>query len=983
MNRKINKKGFTLTEILAVIAILGVILAIAVPSYNSLSKKFEKAYYEKLDGSVLAAAKSYYKENAESRPAELLYSSVVTFSELIDNKNIDDIKGYKSESNLKGRIIIVKKVEGYDYKMCYLDSDKNSDNNKEYEKNGESPVADEDLLKKLGTTNDTNTNNCDANWLKNTKETFEARYGSADEIYLYYSETNNPKTIKEKLGVEKTLIKLSSFSSSEKLLELEKVELGNTKYYPENITAIDLRTAKEEDHKYNLIYRKIKTEADEEEDKDSVVKKELHVVRYDAPVVKVGDEEINGKTLPYNTEINLSISAKDKERHKNLNGDNAALETTFEEKIYCGGTWRDWSTVSNGKKIYTKNSVDCEDSSIKIKYRWQDKQKNISKETKEPYTMDLIEENPKLEVKLESGGKVYEPGQWTNKDIDATLNVTGIKRDVDLYSKKDSGTDTKFNTGGEGTYNYKITEETASSTYTFSLKEKDTSNPVKNGDNNVEVRKTVKIDKTSPLVATIITDSSYNKKYDSDINLTMSWTNKDLWFNVFVKDELSGIENVTFKLKSTGATIPVHWVQEPDDYKDITAGSILNSLTKRYRDYASNGYSRYILHFYEDIEDDVIINVIDLAGNKYTKEVKIKLDTTPPSPPSIYFFGISTDKFYIISGKDNLSGVSEDQYKKPGSNEWKTYSSIIHLTAETGTYYAKSIDRAGNESDPTSKNYVKEETESKYTIYFDSNGGSGSMSPMKNISRNAKVTLTKNAFTKSGYNFMGWATSKDSSTVAYYDQQDVAGITSGSSITLYAVWKKGLVATFKYNKATWATDTTASCNLYNGETSCTIKAPEIPNAPGTNRRDQSTSASVRNKGNNPYKTLFTVVGWSTNKNATSAQYASRGTITLSANTTYYAIVKINKTRFYAFPNEDYGLYCRKAAGQAYAKENFKGMILTNTSTAAYYNSTNWQYTGGKMWFVGNVDPSNLCSGGSLGVGKVCTSCWVPGDWVDW
>lgn len=966
MNRKINKKGFTLTEILAVIAILGVILAIAVPSYNSLSKKFEKEYYEKLDGSVLAAAKSYYKENAESRPAELLYSSVVTFSELIDNKNIDDIKGYKSESNLKGRIIIVKKVEGYDYKMCYLEP------NTEDEKNASTTLTDKNLLEKLGTNEPTNTNNCDANWLKNTKETFEARYGSADEIYLYYSETNNPKTIKEKLGITKTLKKKSSKGE-----DLDSVPLNDKTYYPTNITGVDLTVAEDSD---KIIFVTYPIQGDNVTEN---ITKEVNIVRYDAPIVKVGDEEINGKTLPYNTEINLSVSDDDTRRHKNLNGDNAALETTFEEKIYCGGTWRDWSTVSNGKKIYTKNSVDCEDSSIKIKYRWQDKQKNISKETKEPYTMDLIEENPKLEVKLESGGKIYELGQWTNKDIDATLNVTGIKRDVDLYSKKDSGTDTKFNTGGEGTYNYKITEETASSTYIFSLKEKDTSNPVKNGDNDVKVRKTVKIDKTAPLVATIITDASYDKKYDSDVNITMSWTNKDLWFNVFVKDELSGIENVTFKLKSTGATIPVHWVQEPDDYKDITAGSILNSLTKRYRDYASNGYSRYILHFYEDIEDDVIINATDSAGNKYTKEVKIKLDGTPPSPPSIYFFGISTDKFYIISGKDNLSGVSEDQYKKPGSNEWKTYSSIIHLTAETGTYYAKSIDRAGNESAPTSKNYVKEETESKYTIYFDSNGGSGSMSPMKNISRNAKVTLTKNAFTKSGYNFMGWATSKDSSTVAYYDQQEVAGITSGSSITLYAVWKKGLVATFKYNKATWATDTTASCNLYNGETSCTIKAPEIPNAPGTNRRDQSTSASVRNKGNNPYKTLFSVVGWSTNKNATSAQYASRGTITLSANTTYYAIVKINKTRFYAFPNEDYGLYCRKAAGQAYAKENFKGMILTNTSTAAYYNSTNWQYTGGKMWFVGNVDPSNLCSGGSLGVGKVCTSCWVPGDWVDW
>lgn len=975
MNRKINKKGFTLTEILAVIAILGVILAIAVPSYNSLSKKFEKAYYEKLEGSVLAAAKSYYKENAESRPAELLYSSVVTFSELKTSKNIDDIKGYKSNIDLKGRIIIVKKAEGYDYKMCYLYSDKNSDNNKEYEKNGESPVADEDLLKKLGINATINTNNCDVNWLNNDADTFITDYDFVNfNGYLYYSETfdkNDIENIRNKLGVIKDLKK-----KSPKGEELDSVTLSNKTYYPTNITGVDLRVARDSNKPISVTY------PIQGDDVTENITKEVNIVRYDAPIVKVGDEEINGKTLPYNTEINLSVKKKDADIHDKLKV-TEDISTTFEESIYCKGTWSKWNGVSNGKKIYTKNSVDCEDSSIKIKYHWKDEQDNISRETKEPYTMDLIEENPKLEVKLESGGKIYELGQWTNKDIDATLNVTGIKRDVDLYSKKDSGTDTKFNTGGEGTYNYKITEETASSTYIFSLKEKDTSNPVKNGDNDVKVRKTVKIDKTSPLVAAIITDSSYNKKYDSDINLTMSWTNKDLWFNAFVKDELSGIENVTFKLKSTGATIPVHWVQEPDDYKDITAGSILNSLTKRYRNYASNGYSRYILHFYEDIEDDVIINATDSAGNKYTKEVKIKLDKTPPSPPSIYFFGISTDKFYIISGKDNLSGVSEDQYKKPGSNEWKTYSSIIHLTAETGTYYAKSIDRAGNESAPTSKNYVKEETESKYTIYFDSNGGSGSMSPMKNISRNAKVTLTKNAFTKSGYNFMGWATSKNSSTVAYYDQQEVAGITSGSSITLYAVWKKGLVATFKYNKATWATDTTVSCNLYNGATSCTVTAPEIPNVPGTNRRDQSTSASIRNKGNNPFRTLFTVVGWSTNKNATSAQHKSRGTITLSANTTYYAIVKINKTRFYAFPNEDYGLYCRKAAGQAYAKQNFKGMILTNTSTAAYYNSTNWQYTGGKMWFVGNVDPSNLCSGGSLGVGKVCTSCWVPGDWVDW
>lgn len=970
MNKKINKKGFTLTEILAVIAILGVILAIAVPSYNSLSKKFEKAYYEKLEGSVLAAAKSYYKENAESRPAELLYSNVVTFSDLKKNKNIDDIKGYKSDTELKGRIIIVKKEKDYDYKMCYLEPGTTD------ELSETATALNNASLETLGIDDKVNANNCDPNWLKNDADTFEEKYDFVNfKGYLYYSETfdkNDIENIRNKLGVAKTLTKKPSKAG----YPLDSVTLDGKTYYPTNITGVDLTVAKDINKKIFVIYPIQGDKATEN------TIKEVNIVRYDAPVVKVGNEEqASGKTLPYNTEINLSVKENDEKIHNKLKVAEG-ISTTFEESIYCDGTWRDWDKVSNGKKTYTKDSVNCDVSSIKIKYRWQDEQSNISRETKEPYTMDLIEENPKLEVELESGGKIYEPGQWTNKDIDATLNVTGIKRDVDLYSKKDSGTDTKIGTGSKA--EYKITEETASSRYTFSLKEKDTSNPVKNGDNNVEVQKTVKIDKTAPDVAIIITDGSYNKKYDSDVNITMSWTNKDLWFNVFVKDELSGVENVTFKLKSTGATIPVHWAQEPDDknYKNIVAGSTLNSLTKRYRNYASNGYSRYILHFYEDIEDEVVVNVTDLAGNKYTKEVKIKLDKTPPSPPSIYFFGISTDKFYIISGKDNLSGVSENQYKKPGSNDWKTYSSIIHLTAETGTYYAKSIDRAGNESAPASKNYVKEETESKYTIYFDSNGGSGSMSPMKNISRNAKVTLTKNAFTKSGYNFMGWATSKNSSTVAYYDQQEVAGITSGSSITLYAVWKKGLVATFKYNKATWATDTTVSCNLYNGATSCTVTAPEIPNVPGTNRRDQSTS-DIKKYGNNPYKTLFTVVGWSTNKNATSAQYDSRGTITLSANTTYYAIVKINKTRFYAFPNEENGLYCRKSAGLPYASSSFKGMILTNRDTPAYYNSTNWQYTGGKMWFVGNVDPSNLCDTGSLTTSKVCTSCWVPGDWVDW
>ena len=129
MNRKINKKGFTLTEILAVIAILGVILAIAVPSYNALSKKFEKEYYDKLEGSILAAAKSYWKDNPDNRPKEYLESAYIELNDLITNKYIDSVKEYRdkndfplSEKYKKGYALIIKDKDEYDYAVCLSES---------------------------------------------------------------------------------------------------------------------------------------------------------------------------------------------------------------------------------------------------------------------------------------------------------------------------------------------------------------------------------------------------------------------------------------------------------------------------------------------------------------------------------------------------------------------------------------------------------------------------------------------------------------------------------------------------------------------------------------------------------------------------------------------------------------------------------------------------------------------------------------------
>lgn len=958
MNRKINKKGFTLTEILAVIAILGVILAIAVPSYNSLSKKFEKAFYEKLEGSVLAAAKSYYKENAESRPAELLYSSVVTFSELKTSKNIDDIKGYKSNIDLKGRIIIVKKEKDYDYKMCYLEPGTTDESLEEAKE------LNADSLKTLGINKDTNTNNCDPNWLSNGANTFIADYGGDKpiSIYLYYSETNNPKTIKEKLSVEKKLAKRSSSSET----PLEEVKLGGTKYYPENITAIDLRTAKEKDQTYNLTYR-IKTE-----DQDITKTKVLHVVRYDAPDV----EQSNGM-------VKLSWETDDNEKKV------GNLQTSFSKYQYrektCSGKWNTWVDIEGGNNTHSfVNSSNICNGIVTAQFRWNDTEENTSRISDETEITITPKLDPSLDIKSfidNDPNKLYDYN-WTNKDVTIRLTAKDITTDNSIVnaSKNNELIDVTIDDNHEAvkdvvvSENTKVSEKSTGTEYNFRLRDKDGKNL---GLSNIQY---IKIDKTKPLVDIKVTTTSYKELYSYTSSTGtkkpsggMEWTNSAprIYYNVFVKDELSGIDEVKITKKFGTISYNASGVQEqdPDEYSSVSA----------YKTYSENGYKRYFIPIETDMYNETItVTVTDKAGNSVSEETKIKYDKTPPSVVIEY-----TSVNVIPICFDNIGGSGKDKiyYKTSANASWSRYI-ILARDKNVKTYYAKCTDNAGNSSETSEPN--DSTTTATYSITFNSNGGTGSMSPIKNIKSGETKTLTKNTFTREGYTFAGWSTSSGSSTVKYADGAQVKVTTS---IQLYAVWNqksvKTFTVTFDHLKAVWMsqTNTTKSCQTTGN--SCQIKLENLTAPSGGNQRSQSTNSAVKKKGNNPYSNLVTVSGWYTNSNGTGTKYSPNATITVSSNMTLYAIVKINKTRFYAFPNEDYGLYCRKAAGQAYAKQNFKGMILTNTSTAAYYNSTNWQYTGGKMWFVGNVNPSNLCGGGSLGVGKVCTSCWVPGDWVDW
>ena len=98
-------------------------------------------------------------------------------------------------------------------------------------------------------------------------------------------------------------------------------------------------------------------------------------------------------------------------------------------------------------------------------------------------------------------------------------------------------------------------------------------------------------------------------------------------------------------------------------------------------------------------------------------------------------------------------------------------------------------------------------TANSYTVHFDANGGEGTMDDMPFTYGTAK-NLTKNAFTRTGYTFKGWARS-NSAEVMYTDGVEVSNLTSrnGATVTLYAVWEANSVSvTFKLGDGLEKTD---------------------------------------------------------------------------------------------------------------------------------------------------------------------------------
>lgn len=219
-----------------------------------------------------------------------------------------------------------------------------------------------------------------------------------------------------------------------------------------------------------------------------------------------------------------------------------------------------------------------------------------------------------------------------------------------------------------------------------------------------------------------------------------------------------------------------------------------------------------------------------------------------------------------------------------------------------------------------------------YTITYNANGGSNAPAATEFLTgKTAKITSSKP--TRSGYVFSGWSTSKESSKVEFKPGD---GYSTKKSIKLYAVWEmkhtinfdanggsvspasktfktgdkaeypqpiKNYTITYDANGGSNASSAEVVSVLFKGwsrskdgsdgrfyycGTAYNVTSETLPNQTVYAIWGEA-SATVSSKI--PVRSGYTFLGWSKNSLATKVEYSSGSKISMSGNTTLYAVWK--------------------------------------------------------------------------------------------
>lgn len=127
MRKMLNKKGFSLVELMIVVVIMGILIAVAIPLYGAITENAEKKSCKSNQALIREMfAKYCVAENGKTATALLgddgTYSNKDGATEGIDAAFIESFDDGFPTCSLEGHYYIVTKVSDYDIEIkCYKD----------------------------------------------------------------------------------------------------------------------------------------------------------------------------------------------------------------------------------------------------------------------------------------------------------------------------------------------------------------------------------------------------------------------------------------------------------------------------------------------------------------------------------------------------------------------------------------------------------------------------------------------------------------------------------------------------------------------------------------------------------------------------------------------------------------------------------------------------------------------------------------------
>lgn len=276
--------------------------------------------------------------------------------------------------------------------------------------------------------------------------------------------------------------------------------------------------------------------------------------------------------------------------------------------------------------------------------------------------------------------------------------------------------------------------------------------------------------------------------------------------------------------------------------------------------------------------------------NQYTIQFNANGGTNAPD---------SIVKYYGVNASLPTATPTRSDYTFLG---WSTSSAATSPTYAAGSTYL------GN-SNKTLYAVWQKNAPTTYTVSYNANGGSGAPASQTKT-KDITLTLSSVKPTRSGYTFMGWATTNTATTATY-----AAGskYSVNSAVTFYAVWQK-------------------KAETY----SVVFNANGGSGAPATQTKTENVSLTLSTI--RPVRSGYTFKGWATTSTSASASYQPGDSYYANAPLTLYAVWEKNPEMYTVSYNANGGT---NAPASQQKTENIALTLTTAVPTRPNYSFLGW------------------------------------------